>query len=161
MQLLAQWLREIGVNAQLATSDWGSVVSRRAVREPPEKGGWNVFPAAILSESASNLIGFIGHSAAGDSAWFGWPANELHEQLRDKWTQDESRGPSGCRQRNPEECLGFRAACLYGPVFTALGVAIECARRAPYARIDDSILEHRENVKGQQPIEFLRRGHVR
>src|SRR5262245_49626238 len=87
MQLLAQWLREIGVNAQLATSDWGSVVSRRAVRDPPEKGGWSVFPAAILSESASNLIGFIGHSAAGDSAWFGWPANELHEQLRDKWTR--------------------------------------------------------------------------
>jgi peptide/nickel transport system substrate-binding protein len=95
MQLLAQWLREIGINGQLATSDWGSVVSRRAVREPPEKGGWNVFPAAILSETASNLIGFVGHSAGGDSAWFGWPANELHEQLRDKWTRT-----------NPEDHLG-------------------------------------------------------
>jgi peptide/nickel transport system substrate-binding protein len=94
MQLLAQWLREIDVDARLATSDWGSVVSRRAVREPPEKGGWNIFPAAILSETASNLLGFIGHAATGDKAWFGWPSNEKHEQLRDRWAR-----------ANPEEQL--------------------------------------------------------
>ena len=90
MQLLAQWLREIDVDAQLATSDWGSVVSRRAVREPPDKGGWNIFPAAILSEAASNLLGFIGHSATGDKAWFGWPSNEKHEQLRNEWARTSS-----------------------------------------------------------------------
>ena len=87
LQLLAQWLKEIGVNAQLATSDWGSVITRRAVRDPPEKGGWNISSAAILSESASNLISFVGHAASGETSWFGWPSNRLHEQLREKWAR--------------------------------------------------------------------------
>ena len=31
------------MNAELQSTDWGSVVQRRATREPVEKGGWSVF----------------------------------------------------------------------------------------------------------------------
>ncbi|MFI5013756.1 MAG: ABC transporter substrate-binding protein [Hyphomicrobiales bacterium] len=86
-QLLAQWLKEIGVNAQLAASDWGGVVTRRAVREPPEKGGWNIFVTSGSGAAFGNPITLVGHAATGDKGWFGWPSDQLHEQLRDKWAK--------------------------------------------------------------------------
>jgi peptide/nickel transport system substrate-binding protein len=86
-QLLAQWLKEIGVNAQLAASDWGGVVTRRANREPPEKGGWNIFVTSASGASFANPINLVGDAATGDKGWFGWPSDELHEKLRDKWAK--------------------------------------------------------------------------
>jgi peptide/nickel transport system substrate-binding protein len=86
-QLLAQWLREIGVNAELAASDWGGVVTRRAVREPPEKGGWNIFVTSASGAAFGNPITLVGHQANGEKGWFGWPSDELHEKLRDKWAK--------------------------------------------------------------------------
>src|SRR5262249_57842502 len=35
--------KKIGINAELQSTDWGSVVQRRATRESVEKGGWSVF----------------------------------------------------------------------------------------------------------------------
>src|SRR5262249_27499301 len=35
--------KKLGVNAELQATDWGSVVQRRATKEPVEKGGWSVF----------------------------------------------------------------------------------------------------------------------
>ena len=35
--------KKIGINAELQATDWGSVVQRRATKEPVEKGGWSVF----------------------------------------------------------------------------------------------------------------------
>ena len=32
-----------------------------------------------------NPVSLSGHAANGEKGWFGWPTNELHEQLRDKW----------------------------------------------------------------------------
>ena len=84
-QITAQRLREIGVNAQLATSDWGGVVTRRAVRTPPDQGGWNIFITSAGGAAVGNPIALSGHAANGEKGWFGWPTDELHEKLRDKW----------------------------------------------------------------------------
>lgn len=84
-QIIAQRLREIGVNAELATSDWGGVVTRRAVMDPPDEGGWNLFITWGGGASVGNPIALAGHAANGKDGWFGWPENELHEQLRNEW----------------------------------------------------------------------------
>jgi peptide/nickel transport system substrate-binding protein len=84
-QLMAQWMRQAGVNAQLAASDWGGVITRRAVKEPDDKGGWDTFTTYASAAGMANPITFVGHAATGDAAWFGWPKNALHETLRDKW----------------------------------------------------------------------------
>ena len=39
----AQLLRSADINVELAASDWGGVVTRRAVKAPVEEGGWNIF----------------------------------------------------------------------------------------------------------------------
>ena len=35
--------KKLGINTELVATDWGSVVQRRASKEPVEKGGWSVF----------------------------------------------------------------------------------------------------------------------
>jgi peptide/nickel transport system substrate-binding protein len=35
--------KKLGLNVELATSDWGTVVTRRASKKPIAEGGWNVF----------------------------------------------------------------------------------------------------------------------
>ena len=42
-QVLIQAMREAGLNVDAQSMDWGSVVSRRAKKEPPAQGGWNIF----------------------------------------------------------------------------------------------------------------------
>ena len=83
--LIAQWLREAGVNAQLEASDWGAVVTRRAVKKPPNEGGWNIFITWGSGEGFDNPVSFLAHTANGDKGWFGWPKDEAHEKMKDEW----------------------------------------------------------------------------
>jgi len=80
--LVAQWLKEAGVNAELAPSDWGAVISRRAVKKPVAEGGWNIFITWGSGEGFDNPIGVVAHMANGEAGWFGWPRDDLHEKLR-------------------------------------------------------------------------------
>ena len=83
--LIAQWLKEAGVNAKLEASDWGAVVTRRAVKKPPSDGGWNIFITWGSGEGFDNPVSFLAHTANGDKGWFGWPKDEAHEKMRDEW----------------------------------------------------------------------------
>jgi peptide/nickel transport system substrate-binding protein len=83
--LIAQALRQIGANVELAALDWGSVVQRRANKGAPDQGGWNIFITWATGSNFGNPISLAGHAATGDKGWFGWPSNELHEKLRNDW----------------------------------------------------------------------------
>lgn len=102
--LVAQWLKEAGVNAELAPSDWGAVVTRRAVKKPVAEGGWNIFITWGSGEGFDNPIGFVAHTANGGDGWFGWPKDDLHEKLRDEWalagTLDERKAIARKLQEN-------------------------------------------------------------
>lgn len=83
--LLAQTLRSIGATVELAASDWGGVVTRRSNRSAPAQGGWNCFITWATGNSFGNPIALAGHAATGERGWFGWPADETHERLRNEW----------------------------------------------------------------------------
>ena len=53
---VAQWLREAGVNVDLAAMRLGRVVTRRAVKKPPAEGGWNIFSPTATGIAFSNPI---------------------------------------------------------------------------------------------------------
>jgi peptide/nickel transport system substrate-binding protein len=89
-QLVAQLLRQIGVNVQLEASDWGSVVTRRAVKAAPDQGGWNIFITWSGGAAVGNPILLAAHAATGEKAWFGWPSDAKHEELRNKWAAAET-----------------------------------------------------------------------
>ena len=84
-ELVAGALRSIGANVEIASSDWGGVVNRRAVKAPPDQGGWNLFITWADGNSVGNPIALAGHAATGQKAWFGWPLDAKNEELRDKW----------------------------------------------------------------------------
>src|SRR3546814_19076824 len=69
----AQNLREVGFNIELQAMDWSTVTSRRAVKEPLDKGGWSIFttwwirgaiahPGTTPSTDAGCGNGWVGHS---------------------------------------------------------------------------------------------------
>ncbi|MER8944157.1 ABC transporter substrate-binding protein [Mesorhizobium sp. M0915] len=89
-QLLAAALRNIGVNAELAPSDWGGVAARRANKGPIENGGWNMFITTNTGYSNSNPLGTPLLTANGDKAWYGWPKSDEYEVLRAKWADVET-----------------------------------------------------------------------
>ena len=43
----ADLLRRLGMNVDLQSMDWGSLLQRRTSREPVSNGGWSVFPATF------------------------------------------------------------------------------------------------------------------
>lgn len=84
-QVCAAMFRDLGLNMDNAFSDWGTVIQRRASREPVEKGGWS---ALLTAFGSFDWLDPSGHSvlrANGVEAWFGWPTIPRMEQLRDAW----------------------------------------------------------------------------
>ncbi len=84
--VIAQNLRQVGFNVQLASSDWGGVVTRRSNQNAPEQGGWNVFYTWGGGNATANPIALSAHAANGTKAWFGWPDNAVTEQMRTEWS---------------------------------------------------------------------------
>jgi peptide/nickel transport system substrate-binding protein len=84
-QVGADLFRRLGVNLDLVLTDWGTVVQRRASREPLDKGGWSVFYTAFGSYDFLDPSGHFPIRGNGANAWFGWPTVPRLEELRDAW----------------------------------------------------------------------------
>jgi hypothetical protein len=69
MLVIAQNLRQVGFNVQLASSDWGGVVTRRSNQSPPDQGGWNVFFTWGGGNATASPIALSAHAATGKTAW--------------------------------------------------------------------------------------------
>jgi peptide/nickel transport system substrate-binding protein len=84
-QVMIQAMREAGLNLDVQAMDWGSVVQRRARREPPAQGGWNIFVTTSSGISGTNPIIHTWLGAACDRGLAGWPCDEEIERLRNRW----------------------------------------------------------------------------
>jgi len=91
-------LRELGVDVELQAMDWATLTTRRASKNPPDEGGWNIFHTRTRLGAASP-VSHLGVSA-GETAWFGWPQNERVEELRLAWAKEPDVAE---RQRIMEE----------------------------------------------------------
>ncbi len=78
-------LQKIGAAVDLQAMDWSTVIARRAKREPPSAGGWNIIHTNWISPDVNNPAVNVGLSGACDKAWFGWSCNEQLEKLRADW----------------------------------------------------------------------------
>jgi len=84
-------LSQIGFNVDLQAMDWSSVVARRAKKEPPGHGGWNMLFTWWIASDVINPGVHAGISGAGDGAWFGWPENGRIEELKIQWARATDR----------------------------------------------------------------------
>ena len=84
-QVTAQVCRDIGLNVEYVSTDWGALVQRRASREPVEKGGWSIFCTYGDGFTFSNPAVYTALWGMGEKAWFGWYNSPKMEALRDAW----------------------------------------------------------------------------
>jgi peptide/nickel transport system substrate-binding protein len=104
--VVAQAFRQIGLNVDEVSTDWGTVVERRTSHEPLDKGGWSMFPSGNPAAEYVDPLLPIAVRANGKKAWFGWPSDDKLEALRDQWL-DES---DAAKQK--ALCEQIQARCL-------------------------------------------------
>ncbi|HUF45939.1 MAG TPA: ABC transporter substrate-binding protein, partial [Aestuariivirgaceae bacterium] len=79
--ITAQSLRNAGFEVEVQAMDWATLTSRRASREPVDKGGWNMFHTWWIGADVTNPMA-IAFSGDPEKGWFGWPKDEELEKLR-------------------------------------------------------------------------------
>ena len=94
-QVTADRLRRIGMNVELADTDWGTVVQRRVRTEPADRGGWSIFHTygsslAYLNPAVSSLL-----KAPGATGWFGWYDSPTMQERIQAWFN----APDAARQK--------------------------------------------------------------
>ena len=87
-EVAAQLLRQAGFKVDLQAMDWNTVVTRRAKKDPPSQGGWNMFCTAWVAPDIWNPIANPAVAAQGEKSWFGWPSDEAIERLRDQFARE-------------------------------------------------------------------------
>lgn len=78
-------LRQLGMNVDLQAMDWGTLITRRASKEPIDKGGWNMFFTWFVGPDMLNPALSAPLRGNGEKAWFGWPTDAKIEALRAEW----------------------------------------------------------------------------
>lgn len=101
----AQLLRQAGFTVDLKSMDWGSVVARRAKKDPAENGGWNAFVTYWGSDDAMNPVNYAPLSANGEAGWFGWAKDETMESLRTQYAQ----AADAAKRKSLAETIQLRA----------------------------------------------------
>jgi peptide/nickel transport system substrate-binding protein len=106
-QVATDVLRRIGMNIDMQLLEWGSVVARRASREPPDKGGWSIFYTSLGGMGNISPGPNLPLRANGAGAWFGWPDDPKMEALREAWFEapDQQARQKICRRMQEEFCL--------------------------------------------------------
>ena len=81
----ADLFTRMGFNVDLVSTDWGTLVARRASKNPLEQGGWSgffTFWSGVDHWNPASHASIRGH---GDQAWPGWPTIPAIEAQRDAW----------------------------------------------------------------------------
>ena len=141
-QVTADVLGQIGMNVDLAASDWGTVIQRRNSREPVEKGGWSMFHTtggAVNYGSPATSFLVRGQGAAG---WFGWWRNERAETL----TEDFIFAPDEAGQRRAAAELD-RVVLDEAPTIPLGQFTIRTAYRSSLAGVLDGPVPYPWNVR--------------
>jgi peptide/nickel transport system substrate-binding protein len=78
--------KELGLNVQYTSLDWGTMIQRRNSRELPDKGGWSAYCTSWVGMSVASPATHLPLRANGEQAKAWWrPVNEKLEKLREAW----------------------------------------------------------------------------
>jgi peptide/nickel transport system substrate-binding protein len=87
----AQLLRQAGFKVDLQSTDWQTVVSRRASQKPVSEGGWNMFFTNWVAADVMNpLVNFSIGGRGKNGGWFGWAEDAKIEKLKDQFARSSS-----------------------------------------------------------------------
>lgn len=78
-------LRQAGLNVELQSMDWGTLITRRASKAPIDQGGWSIFHTWTSAPDLLSPAVDAALRANDGKAWFGWPTDPKLEGLIDQW----------------------------------------------------------------------------
>lgn len=86
-------MKRMGMNVEMAATDWGTVAQRRNNRETVEKGGWSVLHTWGPSTIRQTPVEHSQIRGQGPKGWFGWYGDDTVERMTREFveapTQDE------------------------------------------------------------------------
>jgi peptide/nickel transport system substrate-binding protein len=82
-----QRLESIGFMVDFKAMKWSELLTVRASKEPPDKGGWNILHTLWSAADVMSPAVNFGVSGAGPGAWFGWPNIPELEKLTTDWVR--------------------------------------------------------------------------
>jgi len=80
-------MEAIGINVDMQSMDWSTLVARRSKQDAPAEGGWNMFLTAWTMGDLINPLTMAFLNSSCDKALFGWPCDEQMEELRDQFAR--------------------------------------------------------------------------
>jgi peptide/nickel transport system substrate-binding protein len=83
----ADILTRMGMNLEVISTDWGTLVQRRASKEPVERGGWSIIHTTSSGQALALPVFHLFLRTNGANAWFGWPDDPEIERLRGAWVE--------------------------------------------------------------------------
>ena len=88
--IVAQTMQSIGMNVDMQTMDWATVGSRRAKRDAPDAGGWNVYVTVASRFDADTPIthGYLSQPCGNSLP--GWVCDKKLDELRAAWVQESN-----------------------------------------------------------------------
>lgn len=81
----ADALHQGGMDVDVQSMDFGTMIRRRGGKQPTQQGGWNVFFTFLDSTSNFTPAGNPALRGTGVDSWDGWPASPRLEELRQSW----------------------------------------------------------------------------
>ncbi|MEO5882499.1 MAG: ABC transporter substrate-binding protein [Caldimonas sp.] len=90
--MAAQTLKSIGMNVDMQTSDWATIGGRRAKKDAPDAGGWNMYVTVAGGFDADSPITNAYLGASCGTPLPGWPCNKELDELRTAWLKESNPG---------------------------------------------------------------------
>ncbi|WP_233236807.1 ABC transporter substrate-binding protein [Bordetella sp. LUAb4] len=88
----AEALRGIGMNVEVQSMDFTTLLARRTKKDPVEQGGWSIFQSSMTSLELMSPVGNPNLDGRGDTGYAGWSKDDAMEDLRNRFaaTSDEA-----------------------------------------------------------------------
>lgn len=86
--MAAQAMRSLGMNVDMQNMDWASIGARRAKRDAPAAGGWNMYVTVAGEFDANSPISNAYLAVACGSSMPGWPCDKPLDELRTAWIKE-------------------------------------------------------------------------
>jgi peptide/nickel transport system substrate-binding protein len=83
-------LEAAGFKVDMQQMDWAALTARRAKKEIPEQGGWNVFLTSFVSSDIANPLTSPMLNAQGQAGWLGWQNEPRIEALKHQYARANS-----------------------------------------------------------------------
>ncbi len=89
--VMIEKLRAAGVNVDVQAADWSTISIRRARKDPPDKGGWNLFITGHGGTDATMPISNFWFGSGCDKGNVGWPCDPTLQEMIAAWGQEPDR----------------------------------------------------------------------